>query len=120
MHKVQDLQLWVKAMDMVVGIYELSASFPADERFGLIAQIKRCAVSIPSNIAEGAGRSTSGEFVNFLSVANGSAYELQTQLTIAFRLNFISKEDYWHFYNIMEELQKMNYKLQLSLKAKNK
>ena len=91
MHNIEELKIWNKAMDLAVQVYELSSKFPSDERFGLMSQVRRCAVSIPSNISEGAGRNTKGEFKQFLGIANGSAYELQTQLIIANKLNFLMK-----------------------------
>ena len=92
MHNIKELKIWNKAMDLAVQVYELSSKFPSDERFGLTSQGRRCAVSIPSNISEGAGRNTKGEFKQFLGIANGSAYELQTQLIIANKLNFIDEK----------------------------
>lgn len=91
MHNIKELKIWNKAMDLSVQVYDLSSKFPSDERFGLTSQIRRCAVSIPSNISEGAGRNTKGEFKQFLGIANGSAYELQTQLMIANKLNLLMK-----------------------------
>lgn len=79
MHNIKDLKIWSKAIDLAIRIYGVSGKFPADERFGLISQIRRCAISIPSNISEGAGRYTKGEFKQFFGIANGSCYELQTQ-----------------------------------------
>ena len=116
MHKLDDLKIWNKAMKIAEEIYQLSAAFPSDERFGLTSQIRRCAVSIPSNIAEGAGRETKGEFKNFLSIASGSSYELFTQLTLAYKLNLISKELVEPVLEKVTEIQKMNYSLIKSLK----
>ena len=76
MHNIQELKIWHKAIDLSVEIYKISAELPHDERFGLVSQIRRASVSIASNIAEGAGRNTNGEFCQFLGIANGSAYEL--------------------------------------------
>lgn len=115
MHNIKELKIWKKAMDLAVQVYELSSKFPSDERFGLTSQVRRCAVSIPSNISEGAGRNTNGEFKQFLGIANGSAYELQTQLIIANKLNFIDEKSTESILEIIDEIQKMNYKLQLSL-----
>jgi four helix bundle protein len=84
-----ELRVWQDAMALVKRVYELSARFPADERFVLTAQIRRSAVSVPSNIAEGAARSTSREFAQFLIVARGSLSELDTQLRIASDLGFV-------------------------------
>jgi len=83
-----DLRVWQDAMALVRRVYEFSKQFPADERFGLTAQIRRCAVSIPSNIAEGAARSSRKEFVHYLMIARGSLSELDTQLRIAHDLGF--------------------------------
>ena|SRR5437667_6336301 len=86
----RDLTVWQRAMDLVDVIYELTKSFPKDERFGLTAQLQRCSVSIPSNIAEGHGREHLGEYVHHLSIANGSLMELETQLLIASRRRYIT------------------------------
>ena len=88
------LKVWQLGVEIVVEVYELTDSFPPDEKFGLISQMRRCAVSIPSNVAEGAGRHTNKEFINFLHIAQGSLAELDTQLEIALRLRFISQE-FW-------------------------
>ena len=85
----QDLVAWQEAMRLVEMVYRRTAAFPRKETFGLSAQLRRSAVSVPSNIAEGAARNTSGELLQFLGVANGSLAELQTQLEIAVRLGFL-------------------------------
>ncbi len=82
MHNLKELKIWNKAIDLTVDVYKATASFPSEERYGLTSQARRSAVSIPSNIAEGAGRNSNKEFSNFLGIANGSSYELQTQLVI--------------------------------------
>ncbi len=82
------------AMDFVVSIYKLTENFPKDERFGLTSQIRRAAVSIPANIAEGATRRSPKEFIQFLSHAQGSASELETELLIAFRLGYLQEDLY--------------------------
>jgi four helix bundle protein len=84
----RDLQVWQRAMQLTVAIYRLSQGFPREEQFGLTSQIRRAAVSIPSNIAEGQGRLSSGEFRQFLGIARGSTCEVQTQLEIARSLEF--------------------------------
>ncbi|HEY0668528.1 MAG TPA: four helix bundle protein [Sphingobacteriaceae bacterium] len=119
MHNVKELKIWNKAIELAVKIYEASGQFPADERFGLISQTRRSAVSISSNISEGAGRNTKGEFIQFLGIANGSSYELQTQMVIAERLGFIKTETCNSILDNIDELQKMNYKLQKSLSNNN-
>ena len=83
-----ELEAWKKAVSLVQDVYRLTAHFPAEERFGLTSQMRRAAVSIPSNIAEGAARGTTKEYVRFLSVARGSIAELETQLRIAVQLGF--------------------------------
>lgn len=115
MHNIKELKIWNKSIELAVQVYELSSKFPSDERFGLTSQVRRCAVSIPSNISEGAGRNTKGEFKQFLGIANGSAYELQTQLIIANKLSFIDEKSTESILDNIDEIQKMNYKLQLSL-----
>jgi four helix bundle protein len=79
----QDLTVWQRAMEMTVCIYDLTRSFPKDETYGLSSQLRRAAVSVASNIAEGRGRMTDGEFRQFLGMAQGSTYEVQTQLLVA-------------------------------------
>ncbi len=88
-----DLIVWQKAMDMVEDAYHCSRTFPVEERYGLTAQLRRAATSIPSNIAEGQGRRTAGEFRNALSIANGSLREFETQVLLATRLAFLSETD---------------------------
>lgn len=84
-----DLKVYQEAMDLVVEIYSITNNFPDSERFGLIGQIRRCSVSIPSNIAEGAARESKKEFKRFLYISLGSAAELETQLEISKRLKFM-------------------------------
>ena len=96
MNKFEDLIIWKKSMDLAKLVYKLSLNLPSDEKFGLSSQIKRCAISIPSNISEGAGRNSNKEFKHFLSIANGSVYELQTQLILICELKLIEKEKHNH------------------------
>jgi four helix bundle protein len=91
--RYQGLIAWQKAIGFVKEVYGLTARFPQDEMFGLRSQMRRSAVSVPSNIAEGQGRSTAGEFQQFLGHARGSLYELETQIVIASELNYVSLED---------------------------
>lgn len=88
----QDLEVWKRAMDLVAESYSATRAFPPDERYGLKAQIRRSAVSIPSNIAEGRGRQGLGGFMYHLSVANGSLMELETQFLIAHRLEYLDQK----------------------------
>ena len=86
----KDLKVWQESMNLVVQIYQVSQQFPKEELYALTSQIKRSAISIPSNIAEGAGRKGKAEYCRFLYIALGSASELETQIEIAYRLNFIN------------------------------
>lgn len=88
----RDLKVWQLAMDLTAEVYRLTELFPKTEQYGITAQVRRCAVSIPSNIAEGSGRATKRDFANFVSIARGSNYELETQILIAVRLGFCSEK----------------------------
>lgn len=89
----RELQAWQKGIVLVEAIYQLSAAFPQEERFGLTSQIRKAAVSVPSNIAEGYGRLHRGDYVHHLSISNGSLKEVETQLIIAGRLGFVSRDE---------------------------
>ncbi|MCF3111842.1 four helix bundle protein [Niabella sp. CC-SYL272] len=89
MHNFRELRIWRRSMDFVERVYEISESFPNDERYGLRAQLRDCAISVPSNIAEGAGRGTNKQFRRFLEFAMGSINEVQTQLELAIRLKYL-------------------------------
>ena len=119
MNNLKELKIWNKAIDLSVDVYKATANFPVDERFGLTSQSRRAAVSISSNIAEGAGRNSPKEFNNFLGIANGSSYELQTQLVISNKLELLNNEVLDKLLNQIDELQKMNYALQQMLKNKS-
>jgi four helix bundle protein len=116
MHNFKELKVWQKAMENAKKIFQCTSSFPSVEKFGLITQMNRCAVSIPSNIAEGAGRNSQKEFVNFLSIATGSAYELETQIILAYSFTYISEEVQNELLFSISELQRMLYKLQTTIK----
>ena len=109
MHNIEDLKIWNKSIDLAKAVYLVSKDLPADEKYGLTSQIKRSAVSIPSNIAEGAGRSTNKEFRHFISIANGSAYELHTQLLLLIELGLVGREQVQPLLELSIEIQKMNY-----------
>ncbi len=94
-------------MQLVTDVYRVSKNFPEKETYGLVNQIRRAAVSIPSNIAEGAGRQTSKEFVQFLHIAQGSLSELDTQLEISKRLGFLSQKDWSELEAMMNRIDKM-------------
>jgi len=93
-YSFRDLLAWQKAMALVVDVYRVTEAFPQREIYGLTNQVRRAAVSVPSNIAEGKGRLSKKEFVQFLSKARGSLLEAQTQLEIAFNLGFLAKSDF--------------------------
>ncbi|MFA5688612.1 MAG: four helix bundle protein [Kiritimatiellales bacterium] len=86
----RDLIVWQKAMRFVTDIYRDTECFPKTEQFGLIPQIRRAAISVPSNIAEGYGRNSTADYLRFLQIARGSIYEVETQLEIALNLNYLS------------------------------
>jgi len=92
MHNFRELKIWQRSMDFVVEVYKITKEFPSEEKFGLISQQRRSAVSIPSNISEGAGRGTNPQFKHFLEISMGSCNELITQLELSNRLGFISVE----------------------------
>ncbi|MDQ3048343.1 MAG: four helix bundle protein [Bacteroidota bacterium] len=92
MHNFKELKVWQEAMSLAKEIFILTRSFPSEEKYGLISQMNRCSISIPSNIAEGAGRNSEKEFNQFLSIALGSAFELETQLLLSFNFNYITDE----------------------------
>lgn len=116
MHNYKKLEVWKEAVNLVTEIYLLTNNFPDKEKFGLISQINRCAVSIPSNIAEGAGRSSKKEFSLFLGYALASSFELDTQLIISNNLNFISEKQKTRVTEELTIIQKKIYSLIKSLK----
>ena len=106
MHNYNNLQIWQQAMDLVEDIYILTASFPTDEKFGLVSQMTRAAVSIPSNIAEGAGRNSDKDFAHFISIAIGSLYELNTQIVLSERLGYINQTQSQELQKKLDNLQR--------------
>lgn len=117
MHRYKELEVWKKALNLSLDVYRLTKNFPSEEKFGLVSQMRRSSVSISSNIAEGAGRNTNGEFKQFLGFAQGSAYELETQLIIARNMEFISKEDSERAEKEIPSISNMIFKLKQSLKS---
>jgi four helix bundle protein len=103
----KDLLIWQRGMGLAKLIYRLTANFPSEERYGLTSQLRRAAVSIPSNIAEGQARQGTKEFVQFLSHAQGSLAELETQLLLSIELDFAQKSDVDHLLQEIDEMQKM-------------
>ncbi len=114
----QDLVVWQKAMSLVTEIYRISQKFPKEEIFGLTSQIRRAAVSIPSNIAEGQGKSSTGEFKSFLGHAKGSLAELETQILIAKNLNFVSENEVDQLLILIAEVGRIFNGLVSALKKK--
>lgn len=114
----EDLKVWQKAMGFVEVVYRATSQFPEDERFGLTSQLRRAAVSIPSNIAEGAGRSSDKEFIRFLYIARGSVSEVKTQLLIATRLGFITDES-GELLNQLDEISRMLNGLRNNLESRD-
>ena len=112
----RDLQVWQKSMDLAVEIYALTKHMPPSENYGLTSQMQRASVSIASNIAEGHGRSNDNEMVRFLSIANGSRTELQTQLLLCERIGYLTREQTRFALKLTEEIGKMIYALQQALK----
>lgn len=111
----ENLIVWQKSMELVMLVYGLTKEFPNDEIYGLVSQIKRAAVSIPSNIAEGSRRGSKKDFRHFVLNSFASGAELETQLKIADKLNFIKKENYEKASNLLDEIMKMLNKLVSSL-----
>ncbi len=103
----RDLIVWQKAMDMTVDIYRITQSFPNSELYGLTSQIRRSASSIAANIAEGQGRRTGKEFVNFLMNARGSVLELDTHLELSMRVDYLEKENYKRLKEKLDEVGRM-------------
>lgn len=106
MHNFRQLQIWKEGMEVNKQVYLLLAKFPASEKFGLISQISRCAVSVPSNIAEGSSRSSNKEFAHFLSIALGSLFELETQLLLSAELAIVNSIDVEPIIASLIQLQK--------------
>lgn len=100
----EKLQTWIESVDLVLNVYKASEIFPKEEKFGLTSQIRRAAVSIPANIAEGAARNSTKEFAHFVSNAQGSASELETELIIAHRLGYLSETT---FSQLLEDLERI-------------
>ena len=109
MHNFKELKIWQKSREFVKEIYRTTASFPSEEKFGLASQMQRASVSIPSNIAEGAGRNSNKEFGRFLNIANGSAFELETQIYLAHDLNYIDSNKLEYLTEKIIEIKKMIY-----------
>jgi four helix bundle protein len=119
---VQDyrqLQIWQRAHQLVLQVYKVTCDFPSIEKYGLISQIQRCAVSIPSNIAEGSGRGSNADFARFLHIAMGSAAELDYQLLLSHDLKFLPTEIYHELSQELTQIRKMLNSFTRRLKTNN-
>lgn len=103
----KDLIVWQKSMLLVEKLYLLTKTFPKEETFNLISQIRRCAVSIPSNIAEGKGRGTKKDYRQFLLISYGSASELETQIIIAYKLGYLNEKEYQEIAKSIDEISRI-------------
>jgi four helix bundle protein len=112
----RNLDVWKKSIDFVKTIYKITESFPQSETFGITSQIRRAAISIPSNLAEGAARKGNKEFKQFLNIAQGSISELDTQIELAVMLNYINEKQYNQLMKEISVISKMLYGLSRSLK----
>lgn len=110
MHNYKNLHIWQEGIKLARRIYEVTSTFPANEKFGVVSQMTRAAVSIPSNIAEGAGRNSKKEFANFLSIAVGSIFELHTQIVICEQIGYIDEKT-------AQELDNQTFTLQQQITA---
>ncbi len=107
MSHFRTLLIWQKSMTLVITVYQTTKSFPKEELFGLTSQLRRCSISIPSNIAEGSGRESDKEYVRFLNISIGSLFELQTQLEIAKNIDYLTQEQFNKQYEDTRELERM-------------
>lgn len=115
MNNFRNLDVWNKAVELATCVYQITENFQKTEKYSLTSQMRRSAVSISSNIAEGAGRGSKKEFNQFLNISTGSCYELETQLTISQDLKFLNDNDYKKIIEKLIEIQKMIYALRKSL-----
>lgn len=119
-NRYKDLKIWQRSMSLVTSIYALTSSFPKEERYGLTSQIRRCAVSVPSNIAEGSSRRHGRkEFVRFLQIAYGSLAELETQLQIALNLKFVNEKEALPHFEEIDEIMRMITGLMKAIDSKD-
>lgn len=117
MHNFKELHIWQRSKELVKNIYLLTESLPRSEQFGLISQMRRSAISIPSNIAEGSGKSSDKDFIRFLEISHSSTFELETQLLLSIDLNYVKENDIQDILVKLEEIQKMIFGFIQKLKA---
>ncbi len=115
MQDFKKIDVWKRSFSFSIVIYKCTSTFPNDEKFGLVSQIRRAAISIPTNIAEGAGRVSRKDFANFLQIAMGSASEVDCELLIAKELGFIENNVFTRLYNELTEIRKMLVSYRLSI-----
>ena len=116
MHRYKDLDIWKLSRKFCVSIYMITSKFPDSEKFGLISQLRRASVSVPSNISEGCSRKSNKDFSRFLEIAIGSCYEIETQLLISNDLNFLNNEDLEYLQNDLNRIIQMTSKFKSNLK----
>ncbi|OOG70597.1 four helix bundle protein [Algoriphagus sp. A40] len=119
MHNFKELKVWQKAVDLAVKIYTITKSFPTEEKFGLVSQMRRAGVSVPSNIAEGCAKSSSKSFVNALEVSLGESFELETQMIISERVGILDPVIAKEMESDLTEVQRMIMGLKTSLESKS-
>lgn len=118
MSSYQNLDVWQKAVELCVQVYKETEEFPQSEKYGITSQIRRAVVSIPSNIAEGQRRGHLPEYLQFLRIAYGSGSELETQLLIAIKLNYLSEKTYQNLNNLLQAIMRMLNRLIFALQKK--
>jgi four helix bundle protein len=118
MHNFRKLNIWLDAIVLAKEVYQVTSNYPKEEKYGLISQINRCSVSVPSNIAEGSSRSSSKEFSYFIEVALGSLFELETQLILSNEFGMLASQDLDELIDKIIKLQKMLTKFLMSLEQK--
>jgi four helix bundle protein len=119
MHNFKELKVWQLSRSLVKEVYEITANFPPTEKYGLVSQLRRCAVSVPTNIAEGSGRNTDKDFAQFLNISLGSAYELETLLILSFDVRLVSVESLENLTHRISEIQKMTFGLIKTLRQES-
>ena len=120
MHNFRKLDIWIDSVELADMVYCHTEKFPRPEIYGLASQMQRAAVSVPSNIAEGAGKDSDVDFARFLSISLGSLYELETQVEIAHRRTYLSSENYYSLCTHIESLQKRIYNLHTKIKGNDR
>ena len=119
MHNFKELKVWQLSRQLVKEIYETTVSFPSEEKYGLISQLRRCSVSVPTNISEGSGRNTDKDFAQFLNISPGSAYELEILLILSHDVNFITTDQLEELTVKISEIQKMTFGLIKTLRQES-